>query len=155
MNSDLWYMNIAFEEAEKAYRLGEVPVGAVIVNEDGRVISKASNLKESNTDPTLHAEVLAIQRASKEIGNWRLTGCQIFVTLEPCPMCAAAIGQARLKKLYFGAYDFKGGAFSLGYSFNKDRRLNHNYQIQGGLEHYKCSNLLSSFFKERRRAYKA
>ena len=155
MNSDFWYMNIAYEEAEKAYRAGEVPVGAVIVNQDGRVISKASNLKESNTDPTLHAEVLAIQRASKEIGNWRLAGCQIFVTLEPCPMCAAAIGQARLKNFTLVLTILKEGRFSLGYSFNKDRRLNHNYQIQGGLEHYKCSNLLSSFFKERRRSYKA
>lgn len=146
----LWCMKIALDEADIAYRLAEVPVGAVIVDAKGEVISKAHNLKESVHNPCGHAELLAIQAAAQKIQGWRLEDCTLYVTLEPCPMCLAAIGQARIRHVVFGAYDSKGGALSLGYPLHKDQRLNHRFSITGGVLHYECSRLLSQFFKERR-----
>lgn len=147
-------MNLAIKEAEIAFKLGEVPVGAVIVDENDHVIAKAHNLKEKNKDTTAHAEILAIQKASEELGDWRLLNCTLYVTLEPCPMCLYAILQARFKNVVFGAYDQKAGSISLGYSFQKDSRFNHKFSIIGGVEHYKCSKLLSDFFKLRRKTYR-
>ena len=146
----LWCMKIALDEAEMAYRLAEVPVGALIVDAKGEVISKAHNLKESVHNPCGHAELLAIQSAAQKIQSWRLEDCTLYVTLEPCPMCMAAIGQARIKQVVFGAYDAKGGALSLGYALHRDPRLNHRFSMIGGVLHYECSRLLSQFFKERR-----
>lgn len=146
----LWCMRIALDEAEAAYRLAEVPVGAVIVDGKGEVISKAHNLKESVHNPCGHAELLAIQAAAQKIQGWRLEDCTLYVTLEPCPMCMAALVQARIKQVVFGAYDSKGGALSLGYALHRDTRLNHQFSMIGGVLHYDCSRLLSQFFKERR-----
>lgn len=146
----LWCMRIALDEAEMAYRLAEVPVGALIVDAKGEVISKAHNLKESVHNPCGHAELLAIQSAAQKMQSWRLEDCTLYVTLEPCPMCMAAIGQARIKQVVFGAYDAKGGALSLGYALHRDPRLNHRFSMIGGVLHYECSRLLSQFFKERR-----
>ena len=151
---DEWFMDIALKNAEKAYSKGEVPVGAVVVCPEGKVISESFNLKESNLDPLGHAEVIAIRAAAQKTGSWRLNDCTLYVTLEPCLMCLASITHSRIKRLVFGAYDPKGGAFSLGYYFNKDKRLNHRFSAVGGLRHYKCSKLLSNFFKERRKGYK-
>jgi tRNA(adenine34) deaminase len=148
-----WFMGLALEQAELAYKLGEVPVGAVIVSSKGDVLSKSHNLKESTHNPTGHAEILSIIEATKELENWRLQDCTLYVTLEPCPMCLATMIQARIGKCVFGTYDSKGGALSLGYSMYKDSRLNHRFDIVGGLRHYDCSRLLSQFFKERRSAY--
>ena len=153
-NNDTWHMDIALKEAEKAFSASEVPVGAVIVNKENKIISKSHNLKESSHDPCGHAEIIAIRDAAREIGNWRLSGCKLIVTLEPCVMCMGAIIQARLDTLIFGAYDLKAGAISLGFNLNRDLRLNHRFNIIGGVEHFMCSRMLSSFFKQRRLFYK-
>lgn len=153
-NDHFWYMSKAIDEAHKAWRLNEVPVGAVIVTEDGQFLSQAHNIKESSYDPCGHAEILSIIQAGKRLKNWRLQGCTIYVTLEPCPMCLGALVQARIKTLVFGAYDKKGGAIGLGYNLGKDQRLNHNFDIIGGIKHYECSKILSDFFREKRNLYK-
>lgn len=147
------YMQMAINLAKDAYAKDEVPVGAIIVTEHGEVLSEAFNLKETNHDACAHAEILAIQKASNSLKSWRLNECSLFVTLEPCPMCLSAILQSRVKNLYFGAYDKKGGALSLGYNFHKDKRLNHKVNVSGGNAHLECSRLLSNFFKSKRKNY--
>lgn len=149
-----WNMTLALEEAEAAFRADEVPVGAVIVANDGQVIARAHNLKEQTNDPCDHAEIAAIRKATAELGSWRLTGATLVVTLEPCPMCLAAMVQARISALVFGAYDPKGGSISLGYNLYKDDRLNHRFTVMGGVRHYESARLLSQFFREKRKAYK-
>lgn len=149
-----WFMDLALEEAQKAYAKDEVPVGAVLVDSEGKILSKSHNLKEKNNDPCGHAEILALTSAGKELGNWRLKGATLFVTLEPCPMCMMALIHARINKLVFGAYDSKGGAISLGYQFQKDSRLNHSFSVVGGMRHFQASNILSRFFREKRAFYK-
>ena len=153
-NNDIWHMGAALQQAEIAFSLGEVPVGAVIVNSENKIIAKAHNVKESNNDPCGHAEILVIREAAKKMENWRLTGCRLYVTLEPCVMCMGAIVQSRLETLVFGAYDPKGGALSNGFNIHDSKALNHRFSLIGGVEHYSCSNLLSSFFKQRRLFYK-
>lgn len=153
LQDHLWLMDEALIEADKAYRLDEVPIGAVIVDSSGVILSKAHNVKEKNHNPCGHAEVLAIIEASKKIGNWRLLNCSLYVTLEPCPMCLSAMVQARIGTLYFGAYDPKGGSLSLNYNFYKDQKLNHSFSVVGGLRHFECSRLLSTFFREKRLNY--
>jgi tRNA(adenine34) deaminase len=149
----LWLMDEALIEAEKAYREDEVPIGAVIIDSNGTVLSRTHNKKEKVFNPCGHAEILAITEAAKKISNWRLVNCSLFVTLEPCPMCMAALVQSRISNLYFGAYDPKGGALSLNYNFHNDKRLNHNFNVCGGLKHYECSKILSTFFREKRSNY--
>ena len=146
----LWLMDEALKEAEKAYREDEVPIGAVIVDSSGSILSRTHNIKEKVHNPCGHAEILAITEACKKISNWRLVDCSIYVTLEPCPMCLSALVQTRIGHLYFGAYDAKGGALSLNYNFYKDEKLNHSFSVTGGLRHFECSKLLSTFFKEKR-----
>ena len=149
-----WHMTTALEEAEKAFREDEVPIGAVVTTSDGEVLAVAHNEKEKVNDPCGHAEILAIKKACQKQGDWRLSGCTLFVTLEPCPMCLSAMVQARISKVVFGAYDAKGGALSLNYNLYKDQRLNHNFSVVGGVEHFKCSEILSTFFKAKRNKYK-
>lgn len=149
-SDDLWNMSLALEEAEKAYHEDEVPIGAIIVDQNNKILAKSFNLKEKNHDSLGHAEILAIKIAGQTISNWRLSGCTLYVTCEPCPMCLAAMVQARIKTLVFGAYDPKGGALSLGYNLYKDERLNHKFSVVGGLKQFECSRLLSQFFKEKR-----
>lgn len=149
-----WCMQLALEEANQAYSKGEVPVGCVIADSDGKIISRAHNLKEQNKLSFHHAEMLAIQKASEELGAWRLLDCTLVVTLEPCPKCLSAILQSRIKTLVFGAYDPKGGSLSLGYNFARDIRLNHSFDVIGGISHFECSKILSDFFKQRRKSYK-
>jgi len=136
--------------AEKARSKGEVPVGAMIISNEGEVLAKAYNQKEEKKDACAHAEILAIRKASKRIKEWRLLGATLVVTLEPCPMCLAAMVQARIKKLIFGAYDKKGGALSLNYNFHQDKRLNHKFEVIGGIKSVECSKRLSDFFKKKR-----
>lgn len=143
-------MKLALEEAEMAWKSNEVPIGALVLNSAGDVLSRAHNLKETVSNPCGHAEILAIQEAAKKQNDWRLIDCTLYVTLEPCPMCLSAIGQARFKEVIFGAYDSKGGAISLGYPLHKDSRLNHRFGMMGGVMHFECSRILSQFFKERR-----
>ncbi|MCB9094673.1 MAG: nucleoside deaminase [Halobacteriovoraceae bacterium] len=146
-------MENALREAETAYKQGEVPVGALVADLHGTILSSAYNQKEKDKDASAHAELIALRAAAKKKKDWRLTDCVLFVTLEPCPMCLSAILQYRLAKVIFGAYDPKGGAISLGYEFHKDPRLNHTFDVMGGVLHYECSQLISNFFKERRAQY--
>lgn len=142
----------ALECARQALALDEVPVGAVIYK-DGIEIASAYNLRESQQNPLAHAECLAIQEAAKKLGSWRLIGCQMYVTLEPCPMCLAALQQSRIEKIIYGAKDPKGGALSLGYLLHQDERMNHRFIVSDQLND-ECSLLLSDFFKSRRKPYK-
>lgn len=149
------FMNEALIEAKEAKWNEEVPIGAVIISEKKTIISRASNLKESNFDVSGHAEIRALKKASEYIRSWRLENCILITTLEPCIMCLNAILQSRIKEVYFGAFDKKGGALSLGYEMNQDKRLNHNFNIYGGIQNFECSKILSDFFKEKRKSYKA
>jgi tRNA(adenine34) deaminase len=149
----LWLMDEALLEAEKAYRQDEVPIGAIVVDSRGMILSRNHNIKEKNHNPCGHAEILAIIEAAKKLNNWRLLNCSLYVTLEPCPMCLSAMIQARIGALYFGAYDHKGGSLSLNYNFYKDQKLNHSFSVVGGLRHFECSKLLSNFFREKRTNY--
>ncbi len=143
------FMMCAIEEAKKAMEIGEVPVGTVIVK-NGKIIAKAYNLRETNRSPLAHAEILAIDMASKYLNAWRLEECDIYVTLEPCLMCAGAIYQARIKNLYFGATDLKSGAVQSLYSVLSDNRLNHQVNVHAGLHEKICSGLLKKFFSDLR-----
>ena len=138
-------MELAYKEALKAYEKEEIPVGCVIVKND-QVIAKAHNLRETKNLVLAHAEMLAINKANKKLNSWRLDDCDIYITLEPCPMCLGAIIQARIKNLYFGAYDKKTGA--LGSVFNMcDFKFNHELNYQGGILEEKCSKIIKDFFK--------
>ena len=143
-------MKIAIEQAKMAATLGEVPVGAVIIDCDSKqIIAKAYNLTEANNDPTAHAEILAIREACKNLNTPRLTNCDIFVTLEPCPMCAAAISFARFRRLYFGAYDPKSGGVENGAIYNQPT-CHHKPEVIGGIEEFACAGLLKEFFAGKR-----
>ncbi len=148
-----YHFATALDEASKAFSQGEVPVGAVIVDAAGKVVSKTFNTKEYENNACNHAEVLAISEASTQGRSWRLNGHKLFVTLEPCVMCMGAIIQSRISEVYFGAYDLKGGAVSLGFNIHNNPKLNHRVKIYGGFKHRECSKLLSDFFKARRNKY--
>ena len=142
---DIKYMKMAINEAVKAFNKNEIPVGCVIVK-DNLVVAKAHNLREINNLVTSHAEILAITKANKKLKSWRLDDCDIYVTLEPCAMCSGAIIQARIKNLYFGAYDLKAGACGsvlnlFSYPFN------HKVNVVGGIIEDECKKLLQDFFK--------
>ncbi len=142
-------MRLALALADEAKALGEVPVGAVVIK-DGRVLSQAFNLRETLHDPTAHAECLALKLAGRALGTWRLDGCELWVTLEPCPMCAGAIVQARIAEVVYGADDPKAGACTSLYRLASDRRLNHRARVRGGVLAEECGAILSEFFAERR-----
>ena len=144
------FMRLALEEARRALAIGDVPVGAVVVRE-GEVIASACNEREITGDPTAHAEVLALRAASKAIGDWRLTGTTMFVTLEPCPMCAGALVHARVPRLVYGSQDPRAGAAYSLYNIVQDPRLNHQLEITTGVLEEECAALLRSFFEEKRR----
>jgi tRNA(adenine34) deaminase len=144
------FMRIALEEAEQALRENEVPVGAVIVHE-GRVIARSHNQREQLHDPTAHAEMVAITQAAESRQSWRLDGCTLYVTLEPCPMCAGAILQARLPAVVYGATDPKAGAVDTLFRLLDDPRLNHRVETVAGVLAAPCGEILSRFFQEQRR----
>ncbi len=144
-------MDLALAEAEAAAAAGEVPVGAVLVDgASGEVLARAHNRVEELNDPTAHAELLAIQDAARRLGSKRLTGADLYVTLEPCAMCAQAIAFARLRRLYFGAYDPKGGGVDHGARVFQQPTCHHRPEVVGGLEERRCGALLKDFFRERR-----
>lgn len=149
-----YYMSHAIDLAFEASSKGEVPVGAVIVDKGGDIIASQHNTKEETLNACNHAEILAIADASSKLNSWRLSGCDLYVTLEPCPMCMSALLQARLESVYFGAYDKKGGATSLGFNLHSDDRLNHKLGVFGGFKQLECSRLISDFFKKKRKKYK-
>jgi tRNA(adenine34) deaminase len=144
------FMKLALEEAEKAFREEEVPVGAVIVHEE-RVIASAHNQREQLHDPTAHAEMIAITQAAEWLQSWRLDGCTLYVTLEPCAMCAGAIIQARIPTLVYGAADPKAGAVDTLYRMLDDQRLNHRCRTVSGVLADRCGEILSRFFQDQRR----
>lgn len=148
-----YFMKQALKEAEKAYNKLEVPVGAVIVK-DGKIIARAHNQKETKTDTTKHAEITVIQKASKKLKSWRLIDCEIYVTLEPCTMCAGAIINSRIKKVYIGAMDEKTGAVGSVLNLFEDYKFNHKPEIETGILKKDCEEILKSFFKELRRSKK-
>lgn len=146
---DRYFMELALKEAAKAPEIGEIPVGAVLVRH-GRVIASAHNLREIRQDPTAHAEMLVIRHAAEQLGTWRLTDTRLYVTLEPCPMCAGAVIQARIARLVFGAWDPKAGACGTLLDIPAERRLNHRVAVTGGVLEAASRELLQTFFRNRR-----
>ncbi|BBC94977.1 nucleoside deaminase [Streptomyces rochei] len=143
-------MRLALAEAEAAVRGGDVPVGAVVLSPDGTtVLATGHNEREATGDPTAHAEVLAIRRAAARLGEWRLTGCTLVVTLEPCTMCAGALVQSRVDRVVYGARDDKAGAAGSLWDVLRDRRLNHRPEVVGGVLAGECAALLTEFFRDR------
>lgn len=147
------FMKEALKEAKKAYEKEEVPVGCVIVK-DGKIIARAHNLKETKYDTTKHAEILAIQKASKKLKSWRLIDCDMYVTLEPCPMCAGAIINSRIRKVYYGASDEKTGAIGSVFNLLEDYKFNHKVEYQSGIMQEECEGILKEFFKYLRKKEK-
>ena len=147
------YMKEALKEAQKAYDKLEIPVGAVIVK-DGKIIARAHNQKETKFDTTKHAEILAIQKASKKLKSWRLIDCEMYVTLEPCSMCAGAIINSRIKKVYIGTMDEKTGAVGSVLNLFEDYNFNHKPEYETEILKKECEDILKSFFKELRRIKK-
>jgi len=147
---DKYYMQRALQEARQALREDEVPVGAVIVHQQ-RVIGSAHNQRAQLHDPTAHAEMLAITQAADARGDWRLEECTLYVTLEPCPMCAGAILQARIPRVVYGAIDPKAGAVASLFHLLNDTRLNHACNVDGGVLGTECGNILTQFFQQQRR----
>lgn len=156
------YMRMALEEARRAEALDEVPIGAVVVYNpidpgtrrqlgEPRVIARACNLRESTQDPAGHAEFLACKQAAEELGVWRLSGCTVYVTLEPCIMCAGLLHQARVDRCVYGAADSKAGALGTLYAMNADERLNHTYPVTPGVLAEECGQIISDFFARKRK----
>ena len=143
------FMKIALEQAEAAAEADEAPVGAVIVS-DGRVLAAARNEREALRDPTAHAEMIAITQAASALNSWRLEDCILVVTLEPCPMCAGAIVQARIPRVVYGAADPKAGAVRSLYQILEDSRLNHRVEVVAGVLAEECGHLLTTFFQQKR-----
>ena len=152
MVSDAWAapMRCALELAAAAPAYGDVPIGAVVVDATGTVVGEAANVRERDGDPTGHAEILALREAAQAVGSWRLTGCTLVVTLEPCTMCAGAVVLSRLDRLVFGAYDDKAGAVDSLWDVVRDRRLNHRPEVISGVLAEESTALLDSFFAKHR-----
>ncbi len=143
-------MNYALELAQKAAEMGEIPVGAVLVDENGEIIGEGWNLSIIDHDPSAHAEIVAIRQGAKNIQNYRLLNTTLYVTLEPCTMCAGAILHSRIKRLVFGAADYKTGAVGSRFHFFDDYKMNHIVEVTSGVLAEKCGAILSDFFKHRR-----
>ncbi|MBM6817319.1 nucleoside deaminase [Olsenella uli] len=152
--NDERYMRLALEEAELAAAEGEVPIGAAVVC-DGRVVARAHNRRETDADPSAHAEFSAMVAAARELGRWRLTGCTVYVTLEPCLMCAGLMVNARVDRCVYGAADPKGGALGTLYDVSHDPRLNHEFEVTPGVLADEAAELLRAFFRARRDARRA
>ncbi|MDY4587506.1 MAG: tRNA adenosine(34) deaminase TadA [Oscillospiraceae bacterium] len=149
MTADEEYMTRALELARRAYDLGEIPVGAIVIAPDGSVIGEGWNLREHLQSPTAHAEILAIEQAAKALGSWRLSGCTLYVTLEPCPMCAGAIMNSRLKRVVYGAFDDKNGACSSVVNLFEER-FTHIPFVRSRILMQECGDILTEFFRELR-----
>jgi len=148
--NDEEYMRLALDEARRAYNMGEVPIGSIIVSAQGDVVARAHNLREALQDPTAHAELLAIRQAGSATGSWRLSGTTLYVTIEPCPMCAGALVLARIKRLVYGADDPKAGAVSSLFNLVRDPRLNHQLEVTKGVLAREAGELLRRFFRRLR-----
>jgi tRNA(adenine34) deaminase len=146
MQPDEHYMRLALVEAEAAARAGDVPVGAVVVDAEGSVIGSGRNRREVDHDPTAHAEIVALRQAATRLGTWRLDGATLFATLEPCPMCAGALVNARIARVVYGCDDPKAGALRSLFSLGEDPRLNHRFTVTPGVLRDDCARILSDFF---------
>jgi tRNA(adenine34) deaminase len=146
---DFRWMQAALREAQRAAAEGEVPVGAVVVL-DGRLVARAHNRPIHLRDPTAHAEILALRRAARKLANYRLTGCALYVTIEPCAMCASAVTHARIRRLVFGAHDPKAGAAGSAFEVLNHPKANHRVEVRGGLLREDCVQVLRNFFRDRR-----
>ncbi len=144
------HMGLAIEQAEEALTKDEVPIGAVVVSPEGEILGSGHNLRETTGDPTAHAEIIALREAGKARGDWRLQDCDLYVTVEPCPMCAGAIVNARIRRLVFGVRDPKAGAVFSLMSVTSDVRLNHQVQVVEGVCAQECTQLLQEFFRRLR-----
>lgn len=146
-------MKEALIEARKAYDLGEIPIGAVVVR-DGQVIARGHNLTETTKDPTAHAEMIAIREAARVLGGWRLIGCSMYVTVEPCSMCTGAMIWSRIENLYIGTMDPKAGACGSVFNIAEEDRLNHRINVERGILEEECRSIMKEFFKELRKKKK-
>ena len=146
MSDDKKYMRFALEEANKAFAIEEVPIGAVVIY-DNEVIGRGYNLRESENDPTAHAEIIAIREAAAAISSWRLADCTLYVTIEPCPMCAGALLQARADRVVYGADDPKAGAVNSLYNLLDDERFNHQVEVKKGVLAEECREIIKKFFR--------
>lgn len=147
---DNYYMGLALLEARQAYSLGEIPIGAVLVVDD-EVVASAHNMRETWHDATAHAEVIVIREACQRLGRWRLTGATIYVTIEPCPMCAGALVMSRVDRLVYGSSDYKAGAVESIFNVVQHDALNHRLAVTAGVRAQECSALMKDFFRERRK----
>lgn len=143
------YMKAAIKQAKLGEKYDEVPIGVVIVK-DGKIIARAHNQKEKKNCANYHAEMVAIEKACKVVGNWRLIGCDVYVTLEPCPMCTGAFINARVDNIYFGAFDKKAGCLGSVYNLMEDGKFNHKAGVHGGILEKECANILTEYFKGKR-----
>ena len=151
MPDDVKGMRLALAEAERAYALGEVPIGAVVMDGAGNIVSPGHNLRESEHDATAHAELIAIRRACRALGRWRLTGMTLYVTIEPCPMCAGAIVMSRISRVVYGAADSKAGACESLFTIPGGMTLNHRPEVYGQVMADECHAIMRRFFNERRK----
>lgn len=152
--NDEEYMQLALAEARKAAELGEIPIGAVLVHE-GQVIAAAHNLRETNQDATAHAEILVIREACAKLGRWRLSGCQLYVTVEPCPMCSGGIVNSRIDKVVYGCPDVKAGGAESIFNIITNPNLNHCAEVRSGVLEEECAGVMRAFFQRRRKENKA
>jgi len=150
MNTDSYYMGLALGAAKEGLAAGEVPVGAVLIGEDGEILAQTFNRPIGLSDPSAHAEILALRKGARLRGNYRLLGVSLYVTIEPCIMCLGAMLQARVRRLVFGAPDPKGGACVSLYRLPEDTRFNHRLEVTGGVREVECRELVQEFFKAKR-----
>lgn len=144
------YMGLALEQARMAYAIGEVPIGAVLVL-DGRVVAQAHNMRETWHDATAHAEVIVIREACQKLGRWRLTGATLYVTIEPCPMCAGALVMSRIDRLVYGSADYKAGGVESIFNIPQNAALNHRMTVVAGVRADECAGIMRDFFRARRK----
>ena len=152
---DAFYMRAALAEAAQAYALGEVPIGAVLVDEAGEIVARGHNLRERDHDATAHAEMIAIRAACERLGRWRLSGLTLYVTIEPCPMCAGAIVMSRMDRVVYGGTDYKAGACESLFNIPGHPALNHHPEVTAGVLAEECADIMKRFFRERRARKKA
>ncbi|MBQ1621564.1 MAG: tRNA adenosine(34) deaminase TadA [Selenomonadaceae bacterium] len=152
---DAFYMRAALAEAAQAYALGEVPIGAVLVDEAGEIVARGHNLRERDHDATAHAEMIAIRAACERLGRWRLSGLTLYVTIEPCPMCAGAIVMSRVDRVVYGGTDYKAGACESLFNIPGHPAINHHPEVTAGVLAEECADIMKRFFRERRARKKA
>lgn len=152
---DAFYMRAALAEAAQAYALGEVPIGAVLVDEAGEIVARGHNLRERDHDATAHAEMIAIRAACERLGRWRLSGLTLYVTIEPCPMCAGAIVMSRVDRVVYGGTDYKAGACESIFNIPGHPALNHHPEVTAGVLAEECADIMKRFFRDRRARKKA